>query len=142
MSNSLLHPFSLPEQTASDYVNIVRGEGSIVFDDSGKDYVDGLANLWLCQVGYGRTKIVEAVTNQMSQIHAYNTFPPFTNSPAERITEMIVERSPHPDGRVFLGSSGSEAIDTVLKIARVVMQQRGQAERQIIVKRTNGYQRI
>ena len=51
MSNSLLHPFSLPEQAASDYVNIVRGEGSIVFDDSGKAYVDGLANLWLCQVG-------------------------------------------------------------------------------------------
>jgi len=139
MNNSLLHPFSLPEQPASDYVNIVRGEGSIVFDDSGKDYVDGLANLWLCQVGYGRTEIVGAVANQMSKIHAYNTFAPFTNDPAETVAEMIVERSPHPDGRVFLGSSGSEAVDTVLKIARVVMQQRGQRERQIVVKRTNGY---
>ena len=83
----------------------MRGEGSIVFDDSGKDYVDGLANLWLCQVGYGRTEIVGAVANQMSKIHAYNTFAPFTNDPAETVAEMIVERSPHPDGRVFLGCS-------------------------------------
>ena len=75
----------------------------------------------------------------MSKIHAYNTFAPFTNDPAETVAEMIVERSPHPDGRVFLGCSGSEAVDTVLKIARVVMQQRGQTERQIVVKRTNGY---
>ena len=57
----------------------------------------------------------------------------------QNVSKMIVERSPHPDGRVFLGSSGSEAKDTGFKIARVGMQQRREAERQIIVKRTNGY---
>ena len=52
---------------------------------------------------------------------------------------MIAERSPHPDGRVFLSCSGSEAVDTALKIARLTMQRRGEADRQIVVKRTNGY---
>ena len=39
------------------FVDIVRGEGSLVFDAEGKDYVDGMANLWLCQVGHGRAAV-------------------------------------------------------------------------------------
>jgi adenosylmethionine-8-amino-7-oxononanoate aminotransferase len=122
-----------------DFIEIVRGEGSLVFDSDGREYVDAMANLWLCQVGHGRTEIIDAVTAQMRQIEAYNTFAPFTNGPASRVAEMIAERSPHPDGRVFLGCSGSEAVDTALKIARQVQQRRGHTGRQVIVKRTNGY---
>ena len=121
------------------FIEIVRGEGSLVFDAEGKDYVDGMANLWLCQVGHGRAEIIDAVTTQMRQIEAYNTFAPFTNGPAARVAEMIVERSPHPDGRTFLGCSGSEAVDTALKLARLVQQRRGAEGRQVVIKRTNGY---
>ncbi len=139
MTNALLHPFSPPAMAEGDFIDIVRGEGSLVYDADGKDYVDGMANLWLCQVGHGRTEIIDAVTAQMHQMEAYNTFAPFTNGPAARVAEMIVERSPHPDGRTFLGCSGSEAVDTALKIARLVQQRRGTEGRQIIIKRTNGY---
>jgi len=139
MTNALLHAFAPPAKPESDFVNIVRGEGSLVFDDSGKDYVDGLGSLWYCQVGHGRTEIIDAVADQMRKIEAYNTFDPFTNEPAARVAEMIVERSPFAEGRVFLGCSGSEAVDTALKLARQAMQRRGQPERQVVVRRTNGY---
>jgi len=139
MTNALLHPFSPPVKPEADYLEIVRGEGSLVFDVDGKGYVDGIANLWLCQVGHGRTEIIDAVTEQMHRIEAYNTFAPFTNGPAAEVAEMIVERSPHPDGRVFLGCSGSEAVDTALKLARLVQQRRGQEGRQVMIRRTNGY---
>ena len=139
MTNALLHAFAPPAKPESDFVNIVRGEGSLVFDDTGKDYVDGLGSLWYCQVGHGRTEIIDAVTDQMRKIEAYNTFDPFTNEPAARVAEMIVERSPFADGRVFLGCSGSEAVDTAIKIARQAMQRRGQTERQVVITRTNGY---
>ena len=139
MTHALLHPFSPPAMAEEGFVDIVRGEGSLVFDAEGKDYVDGMANLWLCQVGHGRAEIVDAVTTQMRQIEAYNTFTPFTNGPAARVAEMIVERSPHPDGRTFLGCSGSEAVDTALKLARLVQQRRGAEGRQVVIKRTNGY---
>ncbi len=139
MTDALLHPFSPPSMPEGDFIEIVRGEGSLVFDSDGREYVDAMANLWLCQVGHGRTEIIDAVTAQMRQIEAYNTFAPFTNGPASRVAEMIAERSPHPDGRVFLGCSGSEAVDTALKIARQVQQRRGHTGRQVIVKRTNGY---
>jgi len=139
MTDALLHPFSPPGMPEGDFVEIVRGEGSLVFDSNGREYVDAMANLWLCQVGHGRTEIIDAVTAQMHQMEAYNTFAPFTNGPAARVAEMVAERSPHPDGRVFLGCSGSDAVDTALKIARQVQQRRGQDGRQVIVKRTNGY---
>ena len=139
MTHALLHPFSPPAMAEEGFVDIVRGEGSLVFDAEGKDYVDGMANLWLCQVGHGRAEIIDAVTTQMRQIEAYNTFAPFTNGPAARVAAMIVERSPHPDGRTFLGCSGSEAVDTALKLARLVQQRRGAEGRQVVIKRTNGY---
>ena len=114
MTSALFHAFAPAAKPEADFVNIVRGEGSLVWDDSGKDYVDGLGSLWYCQVGHGRAEIIDAVADQMRRIEAYNIFDPFTNEPAVRVAEMIVERSPHPDGRVFLGCSWSEAVDSAL----------------------------
>ena len=130
----LLHPFAPPAKAEADFVNIVRGEGSLLWDDAGNEYVDGLASLWYCQVGHGRAEIVDAVADQMRRLEAYNLFDPFTNEPAARAAAMIVERSPHPDGRVFLGCSGSEAVDTVLKMVRQFHQLAGDAERQVVVR--------
>ena len=135
----LLHAFAPPAKAEADFVNIVRGEGSLLWDDAGNEYVDGLASLWYCQVGHGRAEIVDAVAEQMRRLEAYNIFDPFTNEPASQAAAMIVERSPHPDGRVFLGCSGSEAVDTVLKMVRQFHQLAGDAERQVVVRRTHGY---
>ena len=139
MTSALLHPFSPPAMPEGDFIEIVRGEGSLVFDSDGREYVDAMANLWLCQVGHGRTEIIDAVTAQMRQIEAYNTFAPFTNGPASRVAEMIAERSPHPDGRVFLGCSGSEAVDTAMKIAYAYHYARGEGQRQRFVSRERAY---
>ncbi len=134
-----LHPFADPAKPESDFVEIVGGEGAVVRDAAGREYIDALASLWYCHVGHGRLEIRDAVAAQMTAFAAYSTFDPFTNATAARLAEMIVELSPLPDGRVFFGSSGSEAIDTVLKLARRTFQERGEPDRQIVVKRTHGY---
>lgn len=139
MPSAFLHPFGDPAQPEEDLINIVRAEGSIVWDADGKDYVDGLASLWYCQVGHGRSEIIDAITTQMESLVTYNTFPPFTNDVAARAADAVARVSPMPDGRVFFGSSGSESIDTALKIARLVQQNRGNHDKQIIVRRTRGY---
>ena len=138
-THSLLHGFAPPSKAESDFVNIVRGEGCLLWDTQDNQYIDAMANLWLCQVGHGRAEIIEAVTKQMKTLEAYNVFDPFTNGPAAQLAEMVAERSPHPDGRVFLGCSGSEAVDTALKLSRLYQQLRGENEKQIIIRRTNGY---
>ncbi len=139
VTNHLLHPFAEAAAPETDFVNIVRAEGSTLFDDQGKQYLDGMASLWYCQVGHGRREIIDAISNQMHQLATYNTFAPFTNDPAREVARLIAEKSPHPNGRVFLGCSGSEAVDTALKLARLIQQRRGKPDKQIIIRRTHGY---
>ncbi|MCE2525359.1 MAG: aspartate aminotransferase family protein [Acidimicrobiia bacterium] len=137
MPSAFLHAFAPPAQDA--YINIVRGRDCTIWDDAGNSYLDAMASLWYCQAGHGRDEIIDAVAGQMRQLEAYNTFAPFTNAPAEAVAALIVERSPFPDGRVFLCCSGSEAVDTALKLARLYHRLRGEEERQVTFNRTNGY---
>lgn len=138
-AHPLLHPFAPAAKPESDMINIVRASGSTLYDDEGRSYIDGLASLWYCQIGHGRVEMADAVAAQMREVAAYNIFDPFTNPPAARAAEMIVQRSPLEGGRVFLGCSGSEAVDTALKIARLYAQRTGGADRQVVITRTNGY---
>lgn len=136
---TLLHPFAEPSKPESEFINIVRAEGSTLTDDTGKQYLDGMASLWYCQVGHGRVEIIDAIKAQLDQLATYNIFDPFTNDRAREAAALIVEKSPLDGGRVFLGCSGSEAIDSALKISRLVQQRRGKGEKQIILRRTHGY---
>ena len=139
VSGSLLHPFAEAGKSESEFINVVSAEGSTFTDDNGKIYIDGMASLWYCHVGHGRAEIINAITAQLNKLDAYNIFDPFTNDPARDVAALIADKSPFDDARVFLGCSGSEAVDTALKIARMVQQRRGLADKQIIIRRTHGY---
>ncbi|MQB01312.1 MAG: aminotransferase class III-fold pyridoxal phosphate-dependent enzyme, partial [Actinobacteria bacterium] len=102
-------------------------------------YVDGMASLWYCNVGHGRDEIVSAVAHQMRDLAAYQTFERFTNEPAERLCSLLAELSPFPAARVFLVSSGSEAVDTALKLARLAQAAAGHPERTTILARQPSY---
>jgi putrescine---pyruvate transaminase len=136
---TLLHPFARPAAGADRFVTIVRGEGAIVVDDRGRRLVDGLASLWYCNVGHGRREIVDAVAAQMATLENYNTFDIFTNEPADRLAEAIAGLAPVPEARVFLANSGSEAVDTAFKLARLTATLAGEPRRQVVVSRTLGY---
>ena len=138
-SGTLLHPFADPTKSEADFINIVSAKGSTLTDDRGKEYLDGMASLWYCQVGHGQPEIIDAVSTQLKTLDTYNIFDPFTNDRAREAAALIAAKSPHPDGRVFLGCSGSEAIDTALKLSRLVQQRRGSGSKQMIVRRTHGY---
>lgn len=139
MTSAFLQPFSDAASSPSDFVNIQRAQGSTLWDDTGKAYIDGLASLWYCQVGHGHADLIAAINSQLGTLATYNTFAPFTNDVALEAAEAVRDVSPHPDGRVFFGCSGSESIDSMLKMARLVQQQRGHHDKQIIVRRTRGY---
>src|SRR4051812_48489212 len=101
---ALLHAFSRPSAGPEAYVKIVRGEGAVVWDDLGNRYVDALASLWYCNIGHGRTEIIDAVTEQMRSIAAFHTFDRFTNEPAEQLSERLSGMAPMADARVFFTS--------------------------------------
>ena len=139
VTDALLHGFSLPSKSETDFINIVSAKDCTLVDDQGKQYLDAMASLWLCQIGHGNSKVVNAIKDQLDQLQTYNTFDPFTNTPASQAAEAVRRVSPHPNGRVFLGCSGSEAVDSALKLSRMFHQRRGDSDRQIIVRRNAGY---
>jgi putrescine aminotransferase len=136
---AFLHAFSRPAATREAYVKIVRGDGAIVWDDLGNRYVDGLGSLWYCNVGHGRTEIIDAVHAQMQSLAAFHTFDRFTNEPAEELTTRLAALAPMPDARVFLTSGGSESVDTAIKLARLAHHVGGAPERHLIISRKPSY---
>jgi adenosylmethionine-8-amino-7-oxononanoate aminotransferase len=135
--SAFLHPFAKP--TREQFVRIVKGRGALVWDADGNELVDGMASLWYCAVGHGRSEIADAVAAQMRELAAYSCFDPFTNGPAEELAEVLQGIAPMADSRIFLCGSGSEAIDTAMKLARLAHVLAGHPERSLIVSRTRGY---
>ena len=84
MSHPLLHPFADPAKPEAEYLRIVRAAGSTVWDADGAAYIDGMASLWYCQVGHGRTEIIDAVTAQIKQLGSYHTFVPMGSAVSDQ----------------------------------------------------------
>lgn len=118
---------------------IVRGEGSIITDAEGNRFLDGMAGLWCMQVGYGREELVRAASDQMRELAYYNTFfrtaAPPTIELAARVAGLLGNGLDH----VFFNSSGSEAVDTVLRLVRHYWQVKGEPARTVVIGRQNGY---
>lgn len=132
-----MHPFARPSR--EDFIRLVSGNGSTVTDADGNDYLDAMASLWYCNVGHGRREIAEATAAQMTTLEAYSCFDPFTNDRAEELTARVADLAPIDDGRVFLCGSGSEAVDTAMKIARLTQVLAGDPDRNVIISRMRGY---
>jgi adenosylmethionine-8-amino-7-oxononanoate aminotransferase len=137
MPGRFLHSFAKP--SSESFINIVRGDMARLWDDAGNEYIDAIGSLWYCQIGHGRNEMANAIAAQVSTLETYSTFDPFTNPLADAVAEKIASLSPLPDARVFLCGSGSESIDTAMKLARVAQIQAGHPERSVIITRDRGY---
>jgi putrescine aminotransferase len=118
---------------------ITRAEGCFIHDGDGNSYLDAMAGLWCVQVGYGREELAAAAYDQMLELPYYNTFfktaAPTTVTLAAKVAELLGGDLQH----VFFNSSGSEAVDTIIRLARYYWQVKGEPNRQIILARVNGY---
>jgi adenosylmethionine-8-amino-7-oxononanoate aminotransferase len=136
---AFLHPYARPADDASSFLSIVRGQGASVFDAAGRSFVDATASLWFCQIGHGRAEMADAVGEQLRTLDAFHCFDRFTNPAADELAEALRAIAPLPDARVMLTSSGSEAVDTAIKLARMTSTRRGEHRRHIVVGRRHAY---
>lgn len=137
MLSPFLHPFAKP--TRPSFIRIERGEGAVLWDSDGNELIDGMASLWYCAIGHGRTEMADAIAAQVRTLEAYSCFDPFTNGPAEELAAALHEIAPMDDSRVFFCSSGSESVDSAMKLARISHVQSGQSQRKLIISRGRGY---
>jgi putrescine---pyruvate transaminase len=118
---------------------IVRGEGCTIIDGDGVRLLDGMAGLWCVNVGYGRTELADAAHAQMLELPYYNSFFKTVAPPTVKLAAKLSGLLGGHFSHIFFNSSGSEAIDTLIRLARHYWQVQGQPQRSVIISRTNGY---
>src|SRR3989441_7642525 len=115
-----------------------RAEGAYYTPAEGKRLFDCVSGMWCCPLGHGHPKIAEAVSRQVKELDyspAFQMGHPKIFSLAERIVEL----APVGMGQVFFANSGSEAVDTALKIAVAYHRMKGEAARTRLIGRERAY---
>lgn len=131
-------PFTGNRQFKKDPRMMVSAKGTYYTDDKGRQIFDGLSGLWTCGAGHGREEIVSAVSKQMTTLD-YSPGFQFGHPLSFELANKIVELTPDGLEHVFFTDSGSETIDTALKMARGYWRSKGQPGKTKFIGRMKGY---
>lgn len=112
--------------------------GNYIFDNSGRRYLDASGGAAVTCIGHGDPRVLAAASQQIAQLD-YVHSGAFTSQPAEDLAELICETAGQGMSRVYFVSSGSEAVETALKMARQVQIERGHSSRHIVISRQQSY---
>jgi adenosylmethionine-8-amino-7-oxononanoate aminotransferase len=133
-----LHFTRMSSYADSDVPVIVRGEGQYVYDQRGKRYLDGLAGLFVSQIGHGRTEVAEAGARQASEL-AYFPLWSYAHPQAIELADRLSAMAPGDLNRVFFTGSGSEAVESAWKLAKQYFKAIGQPNRYKVISRSIAY---
>jgi len=117
---------------------IERGQGVRVWDDQGKEYIEGLAGLWSVAVGFGEERLVKAAAEQMAKLPFYHSFSHKSHPSATKLAERLVKLAPGM-GKAHFTSSGSEANDLTVKMVWYYNNALGRPDKKKILARQKGY---
>ena len=134
---SMIYPTTNPAM--SETMVVARAEGPYIYDKQGKRYLEGMAGLWCTALGYGNEEIIEAAERQMRELSFSHMFGGKTHPSAIELADKLAAMVPMQDGRVFLGNSGSDANDTLMKLIRYHAEASGQPNRIKVIAREQGY---
>ncbi|MCA6063509.1 aspartate aminotransferase family protein [Thalassolituus marinus] len=135
-----LHPFTNSGRLNKKGARVItRAEGVYIWDEGGQKIIDGMAGLWCVNLGYGRTELADVANEQMRVLPYYNTFFQTTHGPAAALAKAIAEVTPGDLNHIFFANSGSEAIDTIMRLARHYWAIKGKPYRNILIARENAY---
>ena len=134
---AMIYPTTNP--AAAEQMVVARGEGPYIFDQQGKRYLEGMAGLWCTALGYGNEEVIEVAEKQMRELSYSHMFGGKTHASAIELADKLAAMVPVPDARVFLGNSGSDANDTLMKLIRYHAEASGQPQRIKVIAREQGY---
>jgi len=131
-------PFTPNRQFKRDPRILVSARDMHYTSHDGRQILDGSAGLWCVNAGHSREKIVKAIQQNAENLDFAPSFQ-FSNPMAFELATRVAELTPDPLNRVFFTNSGSEAVDTALKIALAYHQARGEGQRTRLIGRERGY---
>jgi putrescine---pyruvate transaminase len=116
-----------------------RGEGALLYDINGREYIDGLSCLWNVAVGHGRAELADAAAAQMRELAFSNSYVGYANEPSIRLAEKLMSLVYPNMQAVLFSNSGSEAVEAAIKIARYFWYLQDRPEKVKIVARKEAY---
>jgi len=131
-------PFTNNRAFAENPRMFTRAEGCFLYTDDDRSVLDITAGLWCCNIGHARKSVADAVHAQLMQIDFAPPFQ-FGTPPAFQFAERLMKHTPEGINRIFFTNSGSEAVDTALKIAHLYQQSRGKGSKTRFISREQGY---
>lgn len=118
---------------------VTGGEGCHIVDRDGNRLLDGFAGLYCVNVGYGRTRIAEAIAAQAHQLAYYHAYAGHGTEAAITLSRMVMDRAPQGMARVYFGLSGSDANETNIKLVWYYNNILGRPRKKKIISRWRGY---
>ena len=135
-----IHPYTnLSLHLEKGPMIISRGKGIYVYDEAGKEYIEGLSGLWCTSLGFGEEALVEAATTQMRKLPYYHTFAHKATNPSIDLAEKLKQIAPVQVSKVFFANSGSEANDSLIKLVWYYNNALGRPKKKKIISRMKAY---
>ena len=134
----LLHPLHHPSAYASARI-WVSGDGALIKDADGREYIDGLSGLWNVNVGHGRRELADAAQRQMSTLAFHSAYAGGSNMPAIALAERLSALVFPSINTFFFTSGGAEATETSFKTARFYWKALGHPEKIKVISRQRAY---
>jgi len=135
-----IHPYTnLKAHETEGPLVITRGEGVFIYDDAGKQYLEGLAGLWCASLGFSEPRLAEAAYAQMKKLPYYHIFASKAHDVGIDLAEKLVKLAPVPMSKVFFANSGSEANDSVVKLVWYYSNALGRPNKKKIISRIKAY---
>ncbi len=135
-----LHPFTTHHELRETGPRVItHAEGVYIHDEDGNRILDGMAGLWCVQLGYGRQELVDAAAEAMKTLSYYNLFFQTTTPYAAKLADLIAQKTPEGLDQITFACSGSEAVDSAIKLIWYYWNLQGKPEKKAIISRERAY---
>ncbi len=122
----------------NEYPVAVRGEGPFIYDKNGKRYIDGSGGAAVSCLGHNHPAVIAAITEQLGKLpYVSNSF--FSTDPMEKLADTLIADAPDGLEKVWFVSSGSEATEAAIKMARQYFLEKGEPKRHHVIARRQSY---
>ena len=134
----LIHPLHHPNDHQTPVV-FAQGEGVMLRDVDGREYIDGLSSLWNVNAGHGRKELADAAAEQMRRLAFTSAYVGLTNEPAIRLAERLPGLAYSNLSGVYFTTGGAESNESAFKLARYYWRRQGMPSKTKIISRYHGY---
>ncbi len=124
------HPYT-QHQTTGLLPAIVKGEGALLWDETGKEYIDAIASWWVNPYGHANKLVADAIYAQLTTLE-HVLFGGFTNETAVRLSEKLLTLLPSNQKKIFFSDNGSTAVEVALKAALQYFYNQGEQRTKVI----------